>query len=198
MPFQKIKSNKKVKDNVFDAIYSNGLKEVAEIHFSPIEVAKKAAQYLVQKMGDRILDIGSGAGKFCMIGSVFTDGFFTGVEQRKHLHELAKSISEIHNLSNVAFIHANIMDISFTDFDGFYCFNPFYENINPSGKMDDLVELKRTLYDDYSSHVKAQLESKPLGTKLVTYFSYLTEIPDSYRLQFSDFEGKLKMWEKIL
>jgi SAM-dependent methyltransferase len=198
MPFQKIKSNKKVKDNVFDAIYSNGLKEVAEIHFSPIEVVKKAAQYLVKKKGDRILDIGSGAGKFCMIGSVFTDGFFTGVEQRKHLHELAKSIFETHNLSNVVFIHANIMDISFTDFDGFYCFNPFYENINPSGKMDDLIELKRTLYDDYSSYVKAQLESKPLGTKLVTYFSYLTEIPDSYRLQFSDFEGKLKMWEKIL
>jgi Methyltransferase domain len=197
MPFQKIKSNKKVKDNVFDALFSNELKEVAEIHFSPIAVAQKAAQYLVQKKGDRILDIGSGAGKFCMIGSVLTEGFFTGVEQRKHLHDLAISISETHNLSNLTFLNANITDISFQNFDGFYSFNPFYENINPIGKMDDLVELKRELYDDYSLYVKMQLDLKPIGTKLVTYFSYLTEIPDSYRLQFSDFEGKLKMWEKI-
>ena len=198
MPFQKIKSNKKITDIAFDALFSNELKEVAEIHFSPIEVVKKAALFLVKKGSDRILDIGSGAGKFCMIGSVFTNGFFTGVEQRKHLHDLAKSISETYNLFNVAFIHANIMDISFTDFDGFYCFNPFYENLNKSGKMDDSIELKRELYDDYSSYVKAQLDLKPIGTKLVTYFSYLSEIPDSYRLQFSDFEGKLKMWEKVI
>ena len=64
--------------------------------------------------------------------------------------------------------------------------------------MDDSIELKRELYDDYSSYVKAQLDLKPIGTKLVTYFSYLSEIPDSYRLQFSDFEGKLKMWEKVI
>jgi ubiquinone/menaquinone biosynthesis C-methylase UbiE len=197
MPFQKIKSHKKIKDNVFDDLFSDELKDVAEIHFSPIEVVRKAAQYLVKKKGDRILDIGSGAGKFCMIGSVVTDGFFTGVEQRKHLHDLANSISERHNLTNLMFINANIIDIPFQDFDGFYLFNPFYENINPIGKMDDLVELKRVLYDEYSLYVNLQLASKPIGTKLVTYFSYLTEIPDSYRLQSSDFEGKLKMWEKI-
>jgi Methyltransferase domain len=197
MPFQKLKSNKKVSDSAFDTIFSNELKEVAEIHFSPIVVAKKAAQYLVQKKGDRILDIGSGAGKFCMIGSVFTDGFFSGVEQREHLHDLAIRLSETLDLTNLNFLNANILDISFQDFDGFYCFNPFYENINPTGKMDDFIELKRGLYDEYSLYVKTQLDSKPIGTKLVTYFSYLTEIPDSYRLQFSDFEGKLKMWEKI-
>jgi hypothetical protein len=197
MPFQKIKSNKKIKDKVFDAIYSNELKAVAEIHFTPIEVAKKAAHFLVEKRGDRILDIGSGAGKFCMIGSVFTDGFFTGVEQRGHLHECAKSISKQYDLTNIHFINANIIDISFTDFDGFYLFNPFYENLNESGKMDDLVELKRDLYEKYSNYVKMQLDLKPIGTKLVTYFSYLTEIPDSYRMQFSDFEGKLKMWKKV-
>jgi hypothetical protein len=197
MPFQKIKSNKKIKDNAFDAIYASEMREVAEIHFTPVEVAKKAAHFLVQKSGDRVLDIGSGAGKFCMIGSVFTDGIFTGVEQRGHLHDCAMSISNQYNLTNIHFIHANIMDISFMDFDGFYLFNPFFENLNASGKMDDLVELKRDLYDDYSLYVKTQLDLKPIGTKLVTYFSYLTEIPDSYRLQFSDFEGKLKMWEKI-
>lgn len=197
MPFQKIKSNKKIKDDVFDAIYASELRAVAEIHFTPVEVAKKAAHYLVQKKGDRVLDIGSGAGKFCMIGSVLTDGFFTGVEQRGYLHECSKSIAAQYGLTNIHFIHANILDISFANFEAFYLFNPFYENLNVSGKMDDLIELKPDLYDDYSLYVKAQLDLKPIGTKVVTYFSYLTEIPDSYRMQFADFEGKLKMWEKI-
>jgi hypothetical protein len=119
------------------------------------------------------------------------------VEQRKHLHDLSKSIAQKYNLTNLLFINSNITDISFKDYDGFYLFNPFYENMNASGKMDDLVELKRELYDEYSLYVKIQLDTKPIGTKLVTYFSYLTEIPKSYKMQFSDFDGKLKMWEKV-
>jgi Methyltransferase domain len=196
MLFKKLRLNIKIKDSEFDVIYSNEMKKVSDIHFSPIEVSKIAARYLVDKKGVRILDIGAGAGKFCMIGSSSTEGIFTGVEQRVNLHNLAKSIAQKYNLINVVFINSNITDISFKDFDGFYLFNPFYENMNASGKMDDLVELKRELYDEYSLYVKNQLDSKPLGTKLVTYFSYMTEIPNSYQLQFSDFEGKLKMWEK--
>jgi Methyltransferase domain len=196
MLFKNIRLNIKILDSEFDIIYSNKMKKVSDIHFSPIEVSKIAARFLVDKIGMRILDVGAGAGKFCMIGSACTDGIFTGVEQREHLHNLSKSISQKYNLTNVAFINSNITDISFKDFDGFYLFNPFYENMNVLGKMDDLVELKRELYDEYSLYVKAQLDTKPVGTKLVTYFSYLTEIPKSYQLQFSDFEGKLKMWEK--
>jgi Methyltransferase domain len=197
MIFQKIRLNIEIKDSEFDVIYSKKIKKVSDIHFSPIDVCKIAANFLVDKDGKRILDVGAGAGKFCMIGSVCTEGFFTGVEQRTHLHDLAKSISIKYDLSNVAFINSNIMDISFQDFDGFYLFNPFYENINVSGKMDDAVELKRELYDKYSLYVKIQLGLKPIGTKLVTYFSYLTEIPESYKMKFSDFDGKLKMWEKM-
>lgn len=196
MLFENIRLNIKILDREFDLIYSNKMKKVSDIHFSPIEVSKIAARFLVDKTGMRILDVGAGAGKFCMIGSACTDGIFTGVEQRKHLHDLSKSISQKYNLTNVAFINSNITDISFKDFDGFYLFNPFYENMNVLGKMDDLVELKRELYDEYSLYVKKQLDLKPIGTKLVTYFSYLTEIPQSYQLQYSDFEGKLKMWEK--
>jgi hypothetical protein len=197
MLFKNIKLNVKILDSEFDIIYSNEMKKVSEIHFSPIEVSKIAARFLVDKIGVRILDVGAGAGKFCMIGSACTEGIFTGVEQREHLHDLAKNIAQKYKLTSVTFIHSNITDISFKDFDGFYLFNPFYENMNNSGKMDDSVELKRELYDEYSLYVKTQLDSKPIGAKLVTYFSYLTEIPESYKMQFSDFEGKLKMWQKM-
>lgn len=196
MIFKNIRSGSDVDDLDFDCIYPKKVRIAASIHFAPVEVSKMAARYLVEKPGTRVLDVGSGAGKFCMVGAVCTEGRFTGVEQRKSLCTLAKDLTQQYQLNNVAFIHANITEIGFEDFDAFFLFNPFYENVCMSGVLDDDIELARHLYTDYSLYVKVQLEAMPLGTKLVTYFSYLDEIPDSYTLQFALSEGKLKMWEK--
>lgn len=35
-----------------------------------------------------------------------------------------------------------------------------------------------------------------VGTKIVTYYSFLKEIPESYSLQLSAFNEKLKVWKK--
>ena len=159
--------------------------------------AKVAAFYLAEKSGVKILDIGAGAGKFCMIGSACTEGYFVGVEQRESLCLAARDISEKYHLTNVEFIHSNIMDVSFKEFDGFYFFNSFYENISILPSIDTEFELKRELYYEYSSYVKAQLDDMPIGTKLVTFHSFLKEIPDSYAVMFSNFDEKLKFWEKV-
>ena len=100
-------------------------------------------------------------------------------------------------MTNVKFIHSNITAIKFKDFNAFYFYNPFYENVCLSGRIDEKVELRRDLYDKYSLYVKEQLAEMPIGTKLVTYFSYLKEIPESYKVHFSCFDDKLKMWEKV-
>jgi Histone methylation protein DOT1 len=195
--FTDLKSDKKVTDAVFNAIYPNKLKEAAEIHFTPIEVAKIAARYLVDNRDSKILDLGSGAGKFCMIGSACTIGHFCGVELRKNLSTIAERIKKHYQLTNVTFINNNIINIDFSKFDAFYIYNPFYEHIVPSGQLDDKIELKRELYEVYSLYVKNQLDKMPENTKLVTYFSYLKEIPGSFKLQSSDFDDKLKMWKKV-
>jgi len=78
------------------------------------------------------LDIGSGAGKFCLIGAASTKGLFYGVEQRKELVNLCKSIAKTHQINNVEIFHSNITEISFSDYDAFYFYNPFYENIDNS------------------------------------------------------------------
>jgi hypothetical protein len=100
-------------------------------------------------------------------------------------------------LTDIVFIHANITDIAFRDYDAFYFFNAFYENMHETGKMDDDIPLNQDLYTSYSLYVKEQLAVMPIGTKLATYFSYLKEIPDNYALMKSDFDNKLKMWKKI-
>jgi len=196
MIFKHIKSNLDIEDDEFDLIYPENIKRVAEIHFTPVNVSKIAARYLVERKGFKILDIGSGAGKFCMIGSACTDGYFTGVEQRKSLCAVAQKVSKKYNLTNVKFINANVLDIAFKDFDAFYFYNSFYENICASGDINNEVELTLDLYVKYSNYVKEQLDLMPIGTKLVTYFSHLKEIPNSYKVKISTLDDKLKMWEK--
>ena len=197
MIFKNIKMNVEIVDDEFDLIYPKDILEASEMHFTPVKIAKMAARYLVDGKKSKILDIGSGAGKFCMIGSACTEGYFIGVELRENLCAAATLIAEYYNLTNVEFIHSNITSINFKDYDGFYLYNPFYENVCLSGRIDEAVELRRELFDEYSLYVKEQLADMPIGTKVVTYFSYLKEIPDSYKVHFSSFDDKLKMWEKL-
>ncbi len=195
--FEYLASGSAVDDLDFDRIYPQTIRMAAEIHFTPVEVSKIAARFLVGKPGTKVLDIGSGAGKFCMVGAVCTEGHFTGVEQRESLCALADDLARRYRLNNVSFIHANITEIGFKAYDAFFLFNPFYENVCMSGVLDDDTALARHLYTDYSLYVKGQLDAMPIGTKLATYFSYLDEIPASYALQFVLSEGKLKLWEKV-
>lgn len=198
MLFQQIKRNLSVSDTDFDALYPKTIKDIANQHFSPFRVSKMAALYLCEnKKGVKVLDVGAGAGKFCLIAAACTEGDFIGIEQRKNLCELAETLALTHHLPNARFIHANVLDISFADYDAFYLYNPFYENIWPLEKLDNQIELKRSLYIEYSEYVRQQLDTMPIGTKLATYYSFLAEIPESYQLQSSAFGGKLKFWEKV-
>ncbi|MCC6411138.1 MAG: methyltransferase domain-containing protein [Saprospiraceae bacterium] len=196
MVFTRLKSGLTVNDEEFDSIYSKRLKKVSEFHFTPVDVAQTAATFLVREPGTRVLDIGSGAGKFCMVGASCTPGFFVGVEQRKTLVQQAEQLAKNHHLVNTKFIHSNITDIEFQPFDAIYFFNAFHENLFQSNPIDDSVTLEKPLYKVYSEYVKGQLEQMPAGTRLATYFSFTDEIPACYTLLSAHFDRKLKFWEK--
>ncbi len=196
MVIQKLKSGAEVDDAAFDAIYPDRWKKISKIHFSPVKVAQVAARFLVEKPSTRVLDIGSGAGKFCMVGAASTEGHFVGVEQRANLHRLAKKLAGKYELANTDFIHANITDLDFEAFDAFYCFNAFYENVFPQGSIDNAITLDRELYLRYTQYMREQLDKMPVGTRLATYFSFMHEVPDSYIIRSVDFDLKLKLWQK--
>ena len=71
-----------LEDSRFDLVYPREIRELSDRHWTPVEVARKAAVFLVREPGTRVLDIGCGPGKFCIVGALATDGRFTGVEQR--------------------------------------------------------------------------------------------------------------------
>ncbi len=186
-----------LEDEDFNRIYPLSIQKLAKRHWTPVEVAKSAADFLVRHPGSKVLDIGSGAGKFCLVAASTTQGIFTGVEQRKDLADLATEIAVSNDIRNVYFIHANITEIDFSEYNAFYFYNSFQENIEPGARIDEDVETDTRYYERYSDYVNLELSKKPVGTRLVTYWSALYEVPENYRLQFSAYNDMLKFWEKV-
>jgi SAM-dependent methyltransferase len=185
-------------DHEFDRHYPEDICAQSYCHWTPVDVSQMAAQWLVEKPGTRVLDIGCGPGKFCAIGATTTSGHFTGVEQRGRLVKAAREMLQRQRISNVEIVHGNITAISFDAFDAFYLFNPFEENILPMLRIDHDVEMKSRLYDEYTLHVQTQLERKPMGTRIVTYYGSCAEVPECYVCVKTAYDGMLKLWIKKL
>lgn len=197
MVFEFLKLNIDVTDDYFNSIYPEAISLLARKHWTSVSIAKSASEYLVERPGARVLDIGSGAGKFCLVGASHTKGHFTGVEQRFKLVELSSKLAESYSIRNAKFINCNIDSINFKNFESFYFFNSFYENIDIINRIDDEVQLDMRLYHQYSTYVVEQFSKLPRGTRLVTYCSPFTIIPSCFKLQYSLSGGSLRFWEKI-
>jgi SAM-dependent methyltransferase len=195
MLFTYLKLGFSLKDKDFDKIYPQQIQNLSFNHWTPHNVAIKAARNLVKNCYTKVLDIGCGVGKFCFIGSAVTGANFTGVEQREDLVEIARNSLRFYNVSNVNIIKANITQINFLDYDAFYFFNPFYENLIAHSDKS-INGFSTDLYYEYTEYVKKQLELMPVGTKIATYYGLHDEIPLSYDVISTEFEGALKVWEK--
>lgn len=186
-----------IDDKSFDKyIYPEKIQNISSVHWTPISIAMKASELLVQNENDMILDIGSGAGKFCIIGALHTKGIFHGVEQRMNLHIISKKLIKEFEVTNVKFIHSNIDRITFSNYNAFYFFNPFEENIYPKNKIDDSVPLSFSKYLEYTIYVRKEFEKLPINTRIVTYCSNNEMIPSGYIQEYHDIKDRLSLWVK--
>lgn len=191
-----LKLNIPIKDKDFDGIYPAYVRTMSKHHFTPIEIAIKAAEFLVTKPKQKILDIGCGVGKFCFVAGAYTEANYTGVDYREHFIDLCRKLTAKHRFKNVDFIHDNIINIDFTLYSAFYFFNPFEEHADSKMRLDDTVEVSPASFKLYSDYVREQFERLPAGTRIVTYYADMDQIPSSYRLISMHFDGLLKCWEK--
>ena len=183
-------------DTEFDGLCPKHFQLLSLKYFTPLSIARKAAEFL-SLPNTRVLDIGSGAGKFCLTaGYHFQKTSFYGVEQRHELYHLAESIKRYIDLPNVNFIYGNVTQINFKEFDHFYFYNAFHENIDQMYQIDNTIELSEGLYNYYTQYLHMALSAKPTGTRLVTFQSLEQEIPPDYRLADVSNDTLLKMWIK--
>ena len=185
-------------DNQLHRLYPVSIQLLASRHWTPLNIARTAAHFLASHTGARILDIGSGAGKFCLAGAYYKpNAVFYGVEQRKHLVDHARTAREMLGLRNVHFLHQNLTQLDFKQYDHFYFYNSFYENLADTEKIDDNVICSPHLYDHYTRCLHKKLDEMPVGTRLVTFHTIEDKIPGGYHL-IEDHAGKLlKCWMKL-
>ncbi|MCU0322118.1 MAG: class I SAM-dependent methyltransferase [Chitinophagaceae bacterium] len=185
-------------DIIFNKFYSPHIRSLADRHWTSLLVAEKAAHYLTMDGNVKVLDIGSGVGKFCLAAAYYKpNSFFYGVEQRESLVHESNRVNDILQLKNVAFIHQNITETNFALYNHFYFYNSFYENLNDNDKIDDAVTYSSELYHNYNRYVYKQLEQQPTGTRLATYFSSELEVPSSFLEVYSEMDDALKFWIKL-
>lgn len=185
-------------DYELNQLYHQSIQALASKHWTPLLVAKKAAEFLAAEKNVRILDIGSGVGKFCLGAACHRPhATYVGIEQRKELINHAEATRQLLQLENVSFIHGNFIQVDFTHYDHFYFFNSFYENLRGTEKIDDSIEYSTELFDYYNRYLFKQLEEKPAGTRLATFHSVEDEVPKGYLVVGSAVSNLLKFWVKV-
>lgn len=185
-------------DTKLHQLYPEDIRSLARMHWSPLYIIQKVLLFLASNEPVKVLDIGSGVGTFCLAGAYYKpSAAFFGVEQRKNLVEHAETARKRLGLENVQFIHRNFTQLNLNEFDHFYFYNSFFENLDGTDKIDNKIVYSNELYNYYSIYLYNQLEKMPVGTKLATYCSWGDEIPPSYRLVEASFNDLLKCWIKM-
>lgn len=196
---QSLKEGRAVPDSFFDQIYPDEIKKVSITHWTPIEVVQKAMNY-IKDSSLRILDIGSGCGKFCLAGSMISPQHqFFGIEQRVDLTSISQDVANQFNLTNVSFINANAFDLNWNDFDLLYFFNPFWENhLSPAQRIDQSLPVKKEEFSQYINAVITKLVQLKPGTQVITYHGFGGKFPPSYECIHFEKCGtdQIKIWLK--
>jgi len=185
-------------DAAFDEIYPDAIRRLSRVHWTPIEVIRRAIRLLIVHENAKVLDVGSGVGKFCLAGALISSGRFFGIEQRKHYVELAHLLASRYKIPRTTFTHGNFKSMDWSEFDAVYLFNPFQENKTPEQRLDDTVPLSREVFHEYVGAVYEKLETLPKGARVVTYHGFGGAFPMTFEREVSEWccRGPLELWIK--
>jgi len=185
-------------DTQLHSLYPKPIQLLASRHWTPLNITHMVVSFLATHPGVKVLDIGSGVGKFCLAGAYYKSyASFFGVEQRKDLVTHAEKARDMLGLKNVHFIHDNITQLDFKQYDHFYFFNSFYENLMDTDKIDDSIAHSPHLYTYYHRQLYKKLEKMPEGTRVATFHCLDDKMPPGYHLVDSKVCTLLKFWMKI-
>jgi SAM-dependent methyltransferase len=189
-----------VSDAQCDALLPRPARRASSIYWTPVRVARRAAEIFEELGVSRVLDVGSGPGKFCVVAGARAKRIvFVGIEHRPHLVAAARSLATSVGATNVTFVHGDATCLPWAGFDGFYVFNSFAENgFSPEDQFDQTVELSPVRGIDDVMRVERWLATREVGTVLLTYHGLGGPIPGSYECVHVEAAGNawLRAWRK--
>ncbi|HEX2730293.1 MAG TPA: hypothetical protein VHM70_01760 [Polyangiaceae bacterium] len=187
-------------DYMFDRFLPLEMRLVSGQHWTPIDVALRAAQWLREYRVKTVLDIGSGAGKFCVVAALASEASFAGMEHRPPLVRAARALARTFGVADrIEFACGEFDETSVPIAEALYLFNPFGENLyGREGQLDNHVHLSGTRYRRDVAAVERLLNAVPGGTFVMTYNGFGGRVPAGYELIRVDRElpNVLAMWRK--
>jgi SAM-dependent methyltransferase len=189
-----------IEDVAFDERLPMALQMKSAIHFTPVDVARRAAALLAPNAGMTVLDVGAGAGKFCLTAAhAIPDVTFVGVEQRGYLVRVATRLASELRLANVRFVHGDAFDLDWSGFDAFYLYNPFAEHLlEKAFVLDDKIERDPICFAGYVEAVRDRLADARAGTRVVTYHGFGGALPSCYGVaaDYAIGSDRVELWIK--
>jgi SAM-dependent methyltransferase len=188
-------------DSAVDRYLPSPLQLASHQYWTSVAVALRVSQWLVEVGARTVLDVGSGPGKFCVLGALATDCSFVGIEQREHLVLAANSFAKCFEVEQrVRFIHGVFGETPLETFDAYYFYNPFIESVFGSKEwLDESVEHSEERFIREVALAEQMMCDLPIGTYLICYNGFGGRIPDDYVIVRRDPKAadSLQMWEKI-
>ncbi len=194
----RLRQGQAVGDEDWDLAYPPNYAELSSVNWSPVSVARRAAILLSTGPATRILDVGAGVGKFCMVAALTAPGIFVGVERIGEMVAVARATAQRALASTVRFLHGRIEDVDWTTFDGFYLFNPFVEWWCSDARSIDPTATAAAECRKLVSLTEQRLALARRGTRVVTYHGFGGEMPSCFRLKVKEPRGTdfLECWER--
>ncbi|SOE23548.1 Methyltransferase domain-containing protein [Spirosomataceae bacterium TFI 002] len=180
----------------FKKLVTADLQYLNAVHWTPIEVIDQILFWLKDYDALKILDIGSGVGKFCLIGGQKSHHHFTGIEKRTDFHDEGQKLLKALNLPNVSLLQADIVTFNLTAYDVIYLFNPFYEQVVNHGTRINDTAYQKENYLKYESYVLGHLINSVAGKMVISYEYNLMQKAKGFVLLHEAFDGALGLWRK--
>lgn len=183
-----------VPDATFDELFPQELRGRSAVHWTPFDVALRVTQLFAREGVTRALDVGAGAGKVCLIGMLASELEWWGVEQDPTLVAAAKRAARLLAADQRArFVEGDAWSIDWSQFDGFYLFNPFNavmlrEHASPF--------VRYAMVRDQIRRAEDRLARARAGTHVATYHGFGGELPATYELVTREpaHEDMLELW----
>jgi predicted RNA methylase len=193
-----LRRGERVYDQVFDDVFPWQARRASNVHWTPVEVAVRAAKLLTEGVeAPVVLDVGAGIGKFCAVAAAIVRGTVVGVERRAHLIEIARGAAAKLGVA-IELLHGTIEDHDLSAVNGVYMFNPFGENLAArEDHLDETVELGGDVFWRDVAATQRFLRRAQLGTRVVTYCGWGGAMPKGYELVLRErLMGPLELWRK--
>jgi hypothetical protein len=172
-------------DRAFDDLVQPELRHLSKVHWTPVDVAVRAAALLCPRPDTRVLDIGAGVGKLCMVGALSELGSWCGIEQHATLVHAAERLAVRLGVERrTTFLHGDAFAVDWCEFDALYLYNPFELASSPTGAPPGSADLHHA--GAQAARARERLATLRRGTRVVTLHGFGDVMPPGYALLYHE------------